>query len=76
MQTVVISIVTCDVCIIYLHASAENCLKVSTLVENINHDTSWQWTNAMGRCKPITPLLYTRKYTKLMHGLFVSSGGF
>jgi len=35
MQTVVISIVTCDVCI-----TAKNCVKVSTVGENISHDAS------------------------------------
>jgi len=37
MQTVVIGIVTCDVCITDLH---ENCVKVSTVCENISHDAS------------------------------------
>jgi len=42
MQTVVISIVTCDVCIrpTDLHASAESWVKVSTVGENISHDAS------------------------------------
>jgi len=40
MQTVVISIVTCDICIIDLHASAESCVKVSSVGENISHDAS------------------------------------
>ena len=47
MQTDVISIVTCDICIITdLHAFAKNCVKVSTVGENISHDASLQWTSA------------------------------
>jgi len=50
MQTVVVSIVTCDVCITDLHASAESCVKVSTVGDNISHNTS--------RRKLLDPLLY------------------
>jgi len=70
MQTVVIS----NLWRLYywdLHASAESCVKVNTVGDNISHDASWR--------KPLDRLLYTRCSSFTSRGYYLGlleGGGF